>query len=108
MSSFNRGVKRNSFGSPRNSFGRSGGGGGGGGNGGNGGMRGPGGSGGQASRGMNPWESGSMPGRGILPTPSNNLPSINSSQAELVIVSNLLSNLIRTQQDPQPQVKKKN
>lgn len=101
--SFNRGVKRNSFGNVRNNFGRSGGGGGGGSIGGGNGRGNTGMTGGQNNRGMNPWESGSMPGRGILPTPSNNL-SINSSQAELVMVSNLLNNLIRTQQEPQPQV----
>lgn len=107
--SFNRGVKRNSFGN--RSFGnRNSGGGGGGGNSGPGGvgMGGVGGGnsggvGGGGNRGMNPWESGVMPGRGILPTPSNNL-SLNSPQAQLVIASNLLSNLLRTQQDTQPQV----
>lgn len=61
-----------------------------------------GGMGGQAG-GMSPWESGVMPGRGILPTPNNNL-SLTSPQAQLAIASNLLSNLLRTQQDTQPQV----
>ena len=98
--SFNRGAKRNAFGN-RN-FNRSGGGGGGGG--GNQGGRnnvgmGMGGGGG----GVNPWESGVMPGRGLLPTPNNNL-NLSSPQAQLVIASNLLSNLLRTQQEVQPQV----
>ncbi|XP_015598226.1 zinc finger protein on ecdysone puffs isoform X2 [Cephus cinctus] len=108
--SFNRGMKRDSFGN-RNfnnrggGGGGSGGGGGGGGGGGNmggggGGMSGGGGGGGG---GMNPWESGMMPGRGILPTPNNNL-SLASPQAQLAIASNLLTNLLRSQQDTQPQV----
>lgn len=110
--SFNRGVKRDSFGN-RGNFNRSGSGGGGGGssnrvgnNMGNssmgnnmgGGMSGSGGMG-----GMNPWEGGMMPGRGILPTPNNNL-SLASPQAQLAIASNLLTNLLRSQQEVQPQV----
>ncbi|KAK0177643.1 hypothetical protein PV328_001677 [Microctonus aethiopoides] len=108
--SFNRGVKRNAFGNRNFNRGSGGGGGGGGGNVGPGGIgmgggSGGGGGGGVGSRGgMNPWESGIMPGRGILPTPSNNNLSLNSPQAQLVIASNLLSNLLRTQQDTQPQV----
>ncbi|KOX69368.1 hypothetical protein WN51_05531 [Melipona quadrifasciata] len=43
-----------------------------------------------------------MPGRGILPTPNNNL-SLASPQAQLAIASNLLTNLLRTQQEAQPQ-----
>ncbi|XP_011870267.1 PREDICTED: zinc finger protein on ecdysone puffs [Vollenhovia emeryi] len=92
--SFNRGVKRDSFGN-RGNFNRGGsGGGGGGGNrvGNNSGMG-----------GMNPWEGGMMPGRGILPTPNNNL-SLASPQAQLAIASNLLTNLLRSQQEAQPQV----
>ncbi|XP_034938871.1 zinc finger protein on ecdysone puffs [Chelonus insularis] len=96
--SFNRGTKRNSFGNRSYSRGSGGGSNVGSGSVGMGNM----GSGG-SSRGVNPWESGVMPGRGILPTPSNNL-SLNSPQAQLVIASNLLSNLLRTQQDTQPQV----
>lgn len=93
--SYNRGVKRNSSGN--RSFSRNSGGG-------NSGYSGIGmGGGSSGSHGMNPWESGVMPGRGILPTPSNNL-SLNSPQAQLVIASNLLSNLLRSQQDTQPQV----
>lgn len=104
--SFNRGAKRNSFGN-RN-FNRSGGGGGnpirnnGGGGSMGGGMGGSSGGGGGGG-GVNPWESGMMPGRGLLPTPNNNL-SLSSPQAQLVIASNLLSNLLRTQQEVQPQV----
>ncbi|XP_068982374.1 zinc finger protein on ecdysone puffs isoform X1 [Bombus flavifrons] len=117
--SFNRGIKRDSFGN-RNFNNRGGGGGGGGGGrvgnmggsgggmGGNmsGGMGGGGGGGGGGgsggSGGMNPWEGGMMPGRGILPTPNNNL-SLASPQAQLAIASNLLSNLLRSQQEVQPQ-----
>lgn len=114
--SFNRGVKRDSFGN-RGNFNRSSSGGGGGGGGGNrvgsnmgnsgmgnnmsGGMSGS--SGGMG--GMNPWEGGMMPGRGILPTPNNNL-SLASPQAQLAIASNLLTNLLRSQQEVQPQVRK--
>lgn len=43
-----------------------------------------------------------MPGRGILPTPNNNL-SLASPQAQLAIASNLLTNLLRSQQEVQPQ-----
>ncbi|XP_074115328.1 protein on ecdysone puffs isoform X2 [Cotesia typhae] len=74
--SYNRGVKRNSSGN-RN-FNR---------NTGGVGM----GVGSTQSCGLNPWESGVMPGRGILPTPSNNNLSLNSPQAQLVIVPSLLS-----------------
>ena len=53
---------------------------------------------------VNPWEGGMMPGgRGILPTPDNNL-SLTSPQAQLAFASNLLSNLLRTQQETQTQV----
>jgi hypothetical protein len=98
--SFNRGIKRDSFGN-RNFSNRNMGGGGGGRIGNlSGGMGGGGGTGGG---GMNPWESGMMPGRGILPTPNNNL-SLASPQAQLAIASNLLSNLLRNQQDPPQQV----
>jgi len=109
--SFNRGVKRDSFGN-RGNFNRNGSGGGGGGgnrvgnNMGNSGMgnnMSGGMSGGSGMGGMNPWESGMMPGRGILPTPNNNL-SLASPQAQLAIASNLLTNLLRTQQEVQPQV----
>lgn len=93
--SFNRGIKRDNFGANRNTFNNR--------------NMGAGiGSrlgnivGGNAG-GMSPWESGVMPGRGILPTPNNNL-SLTSPQAQLAIASNLLSNLLRTQQDTQPQV----
>lgn len=55
--------------------------------------------------GMNPWEGGMMPGRGILPTPNNNL-SLASPQAQLAIASNLLTNLLRSQQEAQPQVRR--
>ncbi|XP_003702395.1 protein on ecdysone puffs [Megachile rotundata] len=116
--SFNRGIKRDSFGN--RSFNNRGGGGGGGGGGGRvsnmggggggmggnmgGGMGGGGGGGGGGgSGGMNPWEGGMMPGRGILPTPNNNL-SLASPQAQLAIASNLLTNLLRSQQEVQPQV----
>lgn len=120
--SFNRGIKRDSFGN-RNFNNRGGGGGGGGGGrignmegsgggmGGNmsGGMGGGGGGGGGGGSGgnggMNPWEGGMMPGRGILPTPNNNL-SLASPQAQLAIASNLLSNLLRSQQEVQPQVRR--
>ncbi|XP_029667461.1 zinc finger protein on ecdysone puffs [Formica exsecta] len=106
--SFNRGVKRDSFGN-RGNFNRGGSGGSGnrvGNNMGNnnmgnnmsGGM-----SGGSGMGGMNPWEGGMMPGRGILPTPNNNL-SLASPQAQLAIASNLLTNLLRSQQEVQPQV----
>ncbi|XP_011703945.1 PREDICTED: zinc finger protein on ecdysone puffs isoform X2 [Wasmannia auropunctata] len=104
--SFNRGVKRDTFGN-RGNFNRGGSGGGGGNRVGNnsgmgsnmgGGMSGSGGMG-----GMNPWEGGMMPGRGILPTPNNNL-SLASPQAQLAIASNLLTNLLRSQQEAQPQV----
>ncbi|XP_076171007.1 protein on ecdysone puffs isoform X2 [Ptiloglossa arizonensis] len=114
--SFNRGIKRDSFGNRNfnNRGGGAGGGGGGGGGrvgnmgGGGGGMGGGmggggGGGGGGGSGGMNPWEGGMMPGRGILPTPNNNL-SLASPQAQLAIASNLLTNLLRSQQDVQPQV----
>ncbi|XP_011502532.1 PREDICTED: zinc finger protein on ecdysone puffs [Ceratosolen solmsi marchali] len=97
--SFNRGIKRDSFGN-RNFNNRNMGGGGGGRIGNlSGGM---GSSGGGTGGGMNPWESGMMPGRGILPTPNNNL-SLASPQAQLAIASNLLSNLLRNQQDPPQQ-----
>ncbi|XP_031826369.1 protein on ecdysone puffs isoform X2 [Nomia melanderi] len=114
---FNRGIKRDSFGN-RNFNNRGGGGAGGGGGGGGrvgnmggggGGMGGNmgggmgGGGGGGGSGGMNPWEGGMMPGRGILPTPNNNL-SLASPQAQLAIASNLLTNLLRNQQDVQQQV----
>lgn len=97
MSYNNRGVKRDSFGN-RNFKGnnRQMGNMGGGGNRMDNNMSGNGG-------GMNPWESGMMPGRGILPTPNNNL-SLNSPQAQLAIASNLLSNILRNQSDNQPQV----
>lgn len=104
--SFNRGIKRDSYGANRNFNNRNMGGGGGGGGGGrmgNMGGGGMGGGGGGGGGGMNPWEGGMMPGRGILPTPNNNL-SLASPQAQLAIASNLLSNLLRTQQDNQPQV----
>ncbi|XP_014478148.1 PREDICTED: zinc finger protein on ecdysone puffs [Dinoponera quadriceps] len=104
--SFNRGVKRDSFGN-RGNFNRNSGGGGNNnrlsnmgnsmGNNMGGGMSGGG------MGGMNPWESGMMPGRGILPTPNNNL-SLASPQAQLAIASNLLTNLLRSQQEVQPQV----
>ncbi|XP_076286290.1 protein on ecdysone puffs isoform X1 [Lasioglossum baleicum] len=114
--SFNRGIKRDSFGNRsfnnRGGGGTGGGGGGGGGRvgnmGGGGGMGGNmgggmgGGGGGGGSGGMNPWEGGMMPGRGILPTPNNNL-SLASPQAQLAIASNLLTNLLRNQQDVQQQ-----
>ncbi|XP_012233540.1 zinc finger protein on ecdysone puffs [Linepithema humile] len=109
--SFNRGIKRDSFGNRGNYNRSSSGGSSGGGNrvsnnmgnsgmGNNmsGGMSGSGGMG-----GMNPWESGMMPGRGILPTPNNNL-SLASPQTQLAIASNLLTNLLRSQQEVQPQV----
>ncbi|XP_076248142.1 protein on ecdysone puffs [Calliopsis andreniformis] len=115
--SFNRGIKRDSFGN-RNFNNRGGGGAGGGGGGGGrvgnmggggggmggnmGGGMGGGGGGGGGSGGMNPWEGGMMPGRGILPTPNNNL-SLASPQAQLAIASNLLTNLLRSQQEAQPQ-----
>lgn len=107
--SFNRGVKRDSFGN-RTNFNRGGSGGGGGGgnrlsNMGNSGMGNN--MGGGMSRnsmgGMNPWEGGMMPGRGILPTPNNNL-SLASPQAQLAIASNLLTNLLCSQQEIQPPV----
>ncbi|XP_015429920.1 PREDICTED: zinc finger protein on ecdysone puffs isoform X2 [Dufourea novaeangliae] len=112
--SFNRGIKRDSFGNRNfNNRGVSGSGGGGGGRvgnmGGGGGSMGGnmgggmGGGGGGGSGGLNPWEGGMMPGRGILPTPNNNL-SLASPQAQLAIASNLLTNLLRTQQDVQQQV----
>ncbi|XP_076764468.1 protein on ecdysone puffs isoform X2 [Xylocopa sonorina] len=111
--SFNRGIKRDSFGN-RNFNNRGGGGGGssgggrvsnmgGSGGGMSGGMGGGGNGGGGGSGGMNPWEGGMMPGRGILPTPNNNL-SLASPQAQLAIASNLLTNLLRSQQEVQPQV----
>ncbi|XP_015520511.1 zinc finger protein on ecdysone puffs [Neodiprion pinetum] len=78
--SFNRGTKRDAFGN--RGFNRN-----------------P----GNAGGGVNPWEGGMMPGRGILPTPNNNL-ALASPQAQLAIASNLLSNLLRGQQDVQPQV----
>ena len=100
-----RGKKRDSYGGGRN-YDRNMGGGGGsmGGNmrnsgGGNMGGRGMGGG------GVNPWESGVMPGRGILPTPSNL--NFASPQAQLALANNLLSNLLCSQQDSQPQVKYK-
>lgn len=110
--SFNRGIKRDSFGN-RGNFNRSGGGGGGGGgnrgnnNMGNAGMgnnMGGGMSGSGGMSGMNPWEGGMMPGgRGILPTPNNNLSL--TSQTQLALASNLLTNLLRTHtQEVQPQV----
>lgn len=111
--SFNRGIKRDSFGN-RNFNNRGGGGGGGGSGGGRVGNMGGGGGGmggnmgggmGGGSGGMNPWEGGMMPGRGILPTPNNNL-SLASPQAQLAIASNLITNLLRNQQqEAQPQVK---
>lgn len=52
--------------------------------------------------GVNPWESGVMPGRGILPTPSNL--NLASPQAQLALASNLLSNFLCSHQDNQPQV----
>ncbi|XP_050447534.1 zinc finger protein on ecdysone puffs isoform X2 [Cataglyphis hispanica] len=106
--SFNRGVKRDSFGN-RGNFNRGGSGGSGnrvGNNMGNNNMgnnMGGGMSGGSGMGGMNPWEGGMMPGRGILPTPNNNL-SLASPQAQLAIASNLLTNLLRSQQEVQPQV----
>ncbi|KAL0100834.1 hypothetical protein PUN28_019310 [Cardiocondyla obscurior] len=103
--SFNRGVKRDSFGN-RGNFNRGGSGGGGnrvGNNSGMGGNMGGGMSGSGGMGGMNPWEGGMMPGRGILPTPNNNL-SLASPQAQLAIASNLLTNLLRSQQEAQPQV----
>lgn len=105
--SYNRGVKRDSFGN-RNfkgnnrSMGGNMGGGGGGGNRMNMGGNMSGGNGGGGG-GMNPWESGMMPGRGILPTPNNNL-SLASPQAQLAIASNLLTNILRNQTENQPQV----
>lgn len=108
--SFNRGIKRDSFGNRgnynRNNSGSNSGGNrvgnnmsnSGMGNNMSGGMSGSGGMG-----GMNPWESGMMPGRGILPTPNNNL-SLASPQTQLAIASNLLTNLLRSQQEAQPQV----
>lgn len=107
--SFNRGVKRDSFGN-RGNFNRGGSGGSGnrvGNNMGNNNMgnnMGGGMSGGSGMGGMNPWEGGMMPGRGILPTPNNNL-SLASPQAQLAIASNLLTNLLRSQQEVQPQVR---
>lgn len=110
--SFNRGMKRDSFGN-RGNFNRGSSGGGGGGsnnnhrlsNMGNSGMGSNmgGGMSGSGMGGMNPWEGGMMPGRGILPTPNNNL-SLASPQAQLAIASNLLTNLLRSQQEVQPQV----
>lgn len=100
--SFNRGVKRDSFGN-RGNFNR---GNSGGGSGNNNRLSNMGSSGmGNSMGGMNPWESGMMPGRGILPTPNNNL-SLASPQAQLAIASNLLTNLLRSQQEVQPQVLK--
>lgn len=107
--SFNRGVKRDSFGNRTNFNRNSSGGSGGGGNRlnnmGNSGMGNN--MGGGMSRssmgGMNPWEGGMMPGRGILPTPNNNL-SLASPQAQLAIASNLLTNLLCSQQEIQPPV----
>ncbi|XP_043497260.1 zinc finger protein on ecdysone puffs [Polistes fuscatus] len=107
--SFNRGLKRDTYGNRNfNNRGNSGGGGGrpgniGGGGGGMGSNMGGGMGGGGGNSGMNPWEGGMMPGRGILPTPNNNI-SLASPQAQLAIASNLLSNLLRTQQETQPQV----
>lgn len=95
--SFNRGIKRDNFGN-RNFNNRNMGGGGSGG-----GRMGGGNMGGGGGGGMNPWEGGMMPGRGILPTPNNNNLNLSSPQAQLAIASNLLSNLLR-QQEPQPQV----
>lgn len=64
-----------------------------------------GGGGGGGGGGVSPWEGGMMPGgRGILPTPGNNI-GLGSTQAQLAIASNLLSNILRNQQDTQPQVK---
>lgn len=104
--SFNRGVKRDSFGN-RGNFNRASSGGGGGNrvgnNSGMGSNMGGGMSGSSGMGGMNPWEGGMMPGRGILPTPNNNL-SLASPQAQLAIASNLLTNLLRSQQETQPQV----
>ncbi|KMQ93989.1 zinc finger protein [Lasius niger] len=106
--SFNRGVKRDSFGN-RGNFNRGSSGGSGnrvGNNMGNNNMgnnMGGGMSGSGSMGGMNPWEGGMMPGRGILPTPNNNL-SLASPQAQLAIASNLLTNLLRSQQEVQPQV----
>ncbi|XP_011168417.2 zinc finger protein on ecdysone puffs isoform X2 [Solenopsis invicta] len=99
--SFNRGVKRDAFGN-RGNFNRSSSGGNRVGNNSMGGNMG-GGMSGSSMSGMNPWESGMMPGRGILPTPNNNL-SLASPQAQLAIASNLLTNLLRSQQEAQPQV----
>ncbi|XP_018392387.1 PREDICTED: zinc finger protein on ecdysone puffs isoform X1 [Cyphomyrmex costatus] len=102
--SFNRGVKRDSFGN-RGTFNRNVSGGGGNrvsNNSSMGSNMGGGISGSGSMGGMNPWESGMMPGRGILPTPNNNL-SLASPQAQLAIASNLLTNLLRSQQEVQPQ-----
>jgi len=101
---YNRGVKRDSF--NRGTFNRGVSGGGGnrvGSNSGMGSNMGGGLSGSGGMGGMNPWEGGMMPGRGILPTPNNNL-SLASPQAQLAIASNLLTNLLRSQQEAQPQV----
>ena len=102
---YNRGVKRDSF--NRGTFNRGVSGGGGnrvGNNSGMGSNMGGGLSGSGGMGGMNPWEGGMMPGRGILPTPNNNL-SLASPQAQLAIASNLLTNLLRSQQEAQPQVR---
>ncbi|KAL7307053.1 hypothetical protein TKK_0000794 [Trichogramma kaykai] len=111
--SFNRGMKRD-YGNNRNNFGNNRNMGGGGGNniasrlgnivGGGGGGGGGGVGGGVGVGNVNPWEGGMMPGgRGILPTPNNNI-SLASPQAQLAIASNLISNLLRNQQDTQTQV----
>ncbi|XP_014210080.1 zinc finger protein on ecdysone puffs [Copidosoma floridanum] len=105
---FNRGgVKRDNFGNRNFNRGMGGGGGGGGGGGvGNTGIAsriGNMGGSGIVGGGMSPWESGMMPGRGILPTPNNNI-SLASPQAQLAIASDLISNLLRGQQANQPQV----
>lgn len=60
---------------------------------------------------VNPWEGGLVPGgrsgiTGLLPTPpqaSNLLSQLSSPEAQLALASNLLSTLLRPQQQP-PQV----
>ncbi|PSN42302.1 hypothetical protein C0J52_11139 [Blattella germanica] len=56
---------------------------------------------------VNPWEGGMVPGRsgvaGLLPTPQTGLFSqlSNSAEAQLALASNLLSTILRPQQQPQ-------
>lgn len=62
---------------------------------------------------VNPWEGGLVPGNsrsglaGLLPTPpqqSSLVSQLSSTEAQLAIASNLLTSLLRPQQNTQPQV----